>query len=119
MIDLLQRIMVYGFGVLFTLSLLVSTGFTFYLKNWIQCELTNYLYTNSNIDNMDCDSLRSNDQKISPFFFISWVLSCLIAIFAQIILSFHFKARKRAVILKQKTLEIITGAVSPTMDSTK
>ena len=114
MVDLYKRLLFYAFGVLLTLSLLVIAGFAFWLKHdemregmrvWIICEIENYYGRNK-----DCESLRTGHQKISPFYFMSWNFACFIAICAQIILSFHGKARQRAsTYIKQKTIKI--GAV--------
>merc|ERR1719361_1642047 len=101
-------------GVLFTLSLIVITGFVFWakhnilrdgLKTWIICELQNYYGMNE-----DCDALRKEDQKISPFYFMSWNFACIFGISAQLILSFHGQARTRATTyIRQQTMKI--GAV--------
>ena len=130
MSDLFTRILCYGFGVLFTLSILVATGFNFWINHakirngltgWLECSLTNYFtelaakaqgIPPEALALRDCDSERPNDEKIQPFWFMSWNIACLIAIIAQIILSFHTKARERAVLIKQRTIGKIQDVVS-------
>merc|ERR1712062_179422 len=108
----------YAFGVLLTLALLLATGIVFFIKHdnlraglsfYVECELQNAL---SPLSNANCKALRVRDyETISPFWFISWVLCCLVAVIAQIVLSFHNKARRRAdkitSIIKQKTMEVV------------
>ena len=129
MADLLTRILWYGFGVLFTLSLLTATGFTFWakyddvragLREWISCSLTNYFTPDEYGLDKDCDALRPRNHKISPFWFISWQIACLIAIIAQLVLSFHTKARERAKSLRQKTVNKIADVLeSPKLSKSK
>lgn len=116
--DLFKRILVYACGVLLTLSLLLTTAIVFHHKHdamreglrfYVQCELGNALDPSSNYA---CKALRArNYETISPFWFMSWVLSCLVAVIAQIVLSFHNKARQRAEkigsVLRQKTMEVV------------
>ena len=116
--DLFKRILVYAFGVLLTLALLLATGVIFFIKHdamreglsfYVECELQNAL---SPLSNANCKALRARDyETISPFWFISWVLCCLVAVIAQIVLSFHNKARRRAdkitSLIKQKTLVVV------------
>jgi len=120
--DLFQRVLVYAFCVLLTLSILVATGFTFFAKHdamreglafYVDCELNNAL---SALSNADCKALRARDYAtIHPFWFISWVISCLMAVIAQIVLSFHLKARQRAdkitSVLRQKTIDIVATPI--------
>eukprot|EP00484_Ammonia_sp_Unknown_P009692 CAMPEP_0197077756 /NCGR_PEP_ID=MMETSP1384-20130603/212779_1 /TAXON_ID=29189 /ORGANISM="Ammonia sp." /LENGTH=205 /DNA_ID=CAMNT_0042516621 /DNA_START=746 /DNA_END=1363 /DNA_ORIENTATION=- len=112
--DLRKRILFYGFAVLLTLSLLVATAVTFWrkhdtirqgLREWIECELTNEFTPDEYGLDQDCDALRDDEHRISPFWFTTWTISCFLAILGQIILSFHAKARKRAKLFKQKTFD--------------
>lgn len=131
MLDLFQRILWYGFGVLFTLSLLTTTAFRFWIKHdkirnglndWIECSLSNYFNNYQQQQLIDCDlqrKLKNNETTISPFWFMSWNISCLMAIIAQIILSFHTKARDRVLKVRQKTIGKLTDVVSDTINSPK
>eukprot|EP00485_Elphidium_margaritaceum_P017522 CAMPEP_0202732824 /NCGR_PEP_ID=MMETSP1385-20130828/187857_1 /ASSEMBLY_ACC=CAM_ASM_000861 /TAXON_ID=933848 /ORGANISM="Elphidium margaritaceum" /LENGTH=190 /DNA_ID=CAMNT_0049399147 /DNA_START=812 /DNA_END=1384 /DNA_ORIENTATION=+ len=115
MSDLFVRTLYYAIGVLITLSLLLITGIVFWRKHdttreglnaWIQCELTNAFTPDIYGLDVDCNAMRDPQTTVSPFWFMSWVIACVFAIIAQIILSFHVGARDRAaaVLSKQRTI---------------
>ncbi len=103
--DLLNRLIFYGIGVLACLILILVTAIQFYsesdnlsdsMNDSIQCQLTKIIFDPTTI----CPDRSS---KMSPFFFISWILAAILGVGSQIVLSCHNEARnrlKRAATLK-------------------
>eukprot|EP01084_Bolivina_argentea_P140706 247323_1 len=109
--DLLNRLIYYGIGVVITMILLCWSALEFYVKSdvigedmnsSIKCQISQIL--------LDPDIVcPERTAKVSPFFFISWIIAAIMGITAQIVLSCHAKARNRLKIIL-KLSQIVTDS---------
>eukprot|EP01084_Bolivina_argentea_P106392 190397_1 len=112
--DLVQRYCLYAIGELCALILLNMTGFAFYLemdimeqqmKDSIQCEIEQIL--------LNPNKICQREHSMSSFWFMSWIICSIFAIFAQVILTCHSDHRDR---FKEKisTITILSKEKSKT-----
>jgi len=94
--DLLFRLILYSIGEIACLILLCVTGLAFFVQHdalsegmnaSIQCQLEQMMSGK--------EFCPEREAKMSPFFFVSWVLAALFGTSAQLILSCHREARER------------------------
>jgi len=97
--DLSKRLALYGVGVTCTLLLLTITAVIFFQKqdgirvsfqNYVYCEIQNY-YDSQVGKSMTC----TRTETMPVFWFITWIISSVTAVFAQLILSCHVTSRDR------------------------
>ena len=122
--DLSHRLIYYSIGVIACLILLCITGLGFFIKHdslragmdkSIQCQLEQTLTGGT----ASCPE-RSDNTKVSPFFFISWVVAAILGVSSQLILSCHTEARdrlKRVTTLDKHSFKIVVDKTTSTTSS--